>query len=120
MTVVKTYIAEDGKKFDDEWECVEYERELKSNQFKDVAFLFDDEGHQLPLTDAGFEDCMFIVCKTDEAAAYMYNEFCTGYFLPWGCADEAKAGMWISINDNWRELEEFLPLAKVAIKISES
>ena len=78
MRVIKTYIADDGKRFDSEYECMEYEEKLRSNKFADSAFLFDQDGKKLPLTGDGFEQAYFIICKTEEAADYLYEESLAG------------------------------------------
>lgn len=118
MIVKQTYIAEDGKEFEYERECAEYEAQIRAKEFKDTAMLFDSEGNPLPLTSTGFETCYFILCRTDEAARYMEEEF-GNWVNPW-CGRDAspiKAGCWIFYNEYWQDAKDLLKIADIAREI---
>lgn len=117
MRVIKTYVAEDGTTFDNEQECAEYEEELRINTFADTALLFDEEGNKMPLSAMNFERAIYIKAVTDEAAAFMAEEFryCDN---PWWNSDTAKAGCWVFFGDAWRPIEDILEMARIIEQIS--
>lgn len=117
MTTQIIYIAEDGKTFNNEEECYKYELSLKSAQFCNEAFLYDEEGRPLPLTDEGFSDAFFIKCKTDEAAQFMKDAFTGNWVSPWD-SRPAMAGCWI-FRDYiwWQPIDEFLAMYDIAKNI---
>ena len=43
------YISDDGKIFYDEYDCLEYERELRLEKIKNVKF-FDENGHYIDIS----------------------------------------------------------------------
>lgn len=117
-----TYIADDGKVFKDEYECRKYERQLRSNPYKDTALLFDDCGNPLPLTDESVQKASFIYCKDDDAANFMHEEFGRDWLLPWGNYHSvvcASAGCWIydSERDEWISVNEVLKTAEIIQRI---
>lgn len=82
MKEITKYIAEDGKEFDDEYKCKEYEIELGYNSCKDALKLYDKDNNkiELMLEDSyNFDYVCFIVIKSKEA----YNWLCDsmlGYY----------------------------------------
>ena len=63
------YIAEDGKKFDDEFECQDYEWKLKhTTHLKDIH-LFDKDGNELEdiFSDDTYDNADKVIVLTDEA-----------------------------------------------------
>lgn len=123
MEVIKTYVACDGKKFEDEWECQEYEEALEATKYQDTALLFDLGGKPLPLSQEGFQGAFIVKAVTDEAAQYMAEAF-HDYWNPWSrdcrwTPSEAKAGCWIFIdnNDDWVPASEYLKTADILRKI---
>lgn len=116
MTVLKVYVAEDGTKFSDELECIHYEDELRANQFRTTALLFDEDGKPLPLSVGGFESAYYIRAVTDEAAAYMAEEF-KDYDNPWYREGHTNAGAWVFFNDNWTAADTIFKIAEILGKI---
>ena len=122
MRQVTTYYADDGKAFTKRRECEEYEAAIKANKFKDTAFLFNTCGDPLPLTDKGFQEAVFIYCKDDDAAEYMFETFGSGYITPWGNYPKvvcASAGCWMYQDgrDEWVSANEILKDAEIIQKI---
>lgn len=114
MTTI--YIADDGKQFEYEDECLAYEKEIRIKRFSNAIFIFDEEGKQLEFNKSNFEISYYILCKTKEAAAYMYNEFCD-YDLPWGTLEEISAGLWYYDGDEWLPVDGILEKARIIKKI---
>lgn len=117
MTTVTTYIAEDGTKFDSEWECMDYEAEQEAKEYADTAFLFDDKGERLSLHSDSFNEAFFIKATTNEAAQFMAERF-EGWSTPWydrGIAPQA--GMWVFFNEEWTALEEIEHAYKMMQKL---
>lgn len=109
------YYADDGTKFDDEYECEEYEQKIKSNKFKDTALLFDEYGKRLYLTSDGYESAVYIVCKTSEAAEFIYEQMGHSLYTPWDSYRATPcAGCWKWDNDvdKWVSVEELLKEAE--------
>ena len=78
------YVAEDGKIFDDEDECMTYERISKIEfHTKDIKFFTDDlENYSLDLDDPcdPYDSCYFMIFKTQEAAKKYSDVLCSyGY-----------------------------------------
>lgn len=123
MKIVTTYYADDGKAFEKGWECEAYEASLKASKFKDTAFLFDRCGNQLPLTEDGFQDAVFILCKDDDAANYMHETFGPGYITPWGSYSKTvcvSAGCWMfkgASDEDWIPADDVLKDAEIIKKI---
>jgi len=63
------YIADDGARFDDEYECLEYEWKLEHPHLKDVAF-FDKDGNNLDdmMSLDTYGETEKIIVLTQEAA----------------------------------------------------
>jgi hypothetical protein len=51
MEVIQQYKASDGKMFDDEDECLEYEAEIAANRYQDNIACLDDNSKPIPLSD---------------------------------------------------------------------
>lgn len=100
MQVIKTYIADDGTKFDSEESCLNYEQDLRKKAFLDSALLFDKDGEKLPLTEQGFESSFFIICKTTAAAEYLFETFGDIWDSPWLSTRNPQKGVWVFL-DEW-------------------
>jgi hypothetical protein len=66
------YIADDGKEFDDEYDCLHYEWRLNHPNLKDVH-IYDEHGKEFEdiFSEDTYGDCMKITVPTDEAAQDM-------------------------------------------------
>ncbi len=117
MTKKVTFIADDGTVFDDEYDCIRYEEKFRFNEFKDSILFFNEKGNELPVGSDYFDKCYYFICKTDESAAYLYQELMNDYDLPWPIKNYSHAGAWMWYNEKWIEIKEFLKTAKIAEKI---
>ena len=89
------YIAEDGKEFDDEYACRDYEEELwlkQCNPETDILF-FDDEFNRIYVRDMkslqdAFDHCWFVCVKT-EIARDKVNTLCREF----GCEEIPAVGI---------------------------
>lgn len=117
MKEVKYYVAEDGTKFDDEDECLEYESKTAERIFKDTAFLFDEKGRQLPLSGNAFDVAIYIKATTDAAARFMAEKF-GDWTTPWNQMGIIKPGCWAYVNDGWVSIEEIEEIHKILYEIS--
>ncbi len=119
MKTTTRFIADDGKEFEEENECKKHEHKLKNNNFNTTVLLFDKCGRRLPLTKANVAACVFIVCKTNEAARYLFEEFSDCY-LPWVVLGKAARGSWYFDykSDTWIDVKKILKLAEVIKKVT--
>jgi len=66
------YIADDGRQFDNEWDCEEYEAILAHPNLKNVTWVLEDGnvcGSSKCMEDFVYNHCVRITVPTDEAAA---------------------------------------------------
>ena len=107
---ITRYIAEDGKVFDDEYECREYEGSLHINNVS--FFVYSDDGNikkMLPTISDNVSGCEIIVIKTIEGARWV-QESCDD----WGVKSpfdgkEFKTGIFVynEYEDKWDDWEEY-------------
>ena len=87
------YIADDGKEFDDEYACMDYEWKL--SHFLDGIIFYDENGKLLtnPYADETYNKVNTIEVKNEEALKTLheiadYNGFCLYY-------DIDSVGKWV-------------------------
>ena len=68
MEEIRYYLAEDGTKFDDRWDCIAYERQKQLEECKDEFVFLNYHKEKLSLENATTENVCYIVIKTDRAA----------------------------------------------------
>ena len=106
------YIANDGTKFDDQWDCEVYEASIKHNNLFDIE-LYDDNGHPYRIDKLSiFDDWIYykaekVVIPTQKA----YEDFVwlteeTGW-CEW--EDITEFGTWVRhedecLNAEWRKI----------------
>lgn len=117
MRVETTYIADDGTTFKTELECEEYEANLRVNKFKDAVILLDYKGAPLPISEIGFMNAHIVLCKTNEAANYVQDEFGDIDHLWLGI--EPTAGCWCFYGGRWHPADEILKIADFIKKVME-
>lgn len=111
MEEIHYYLADDGKKFDDYWECVEYERRKALETHKDEFQFLNYRKELIPIEEASAENAAYIVIKSDNCAEAISNWFRDG-----GCDDPFDGvyceyvGTWvygeiIDKGDEWFKLE---------------
>ena len=103
------YIADDGKEFDDEFDCINYEWKVNHPHLKDIGF-YDEENNKL--TDI-FSEEVYCITETvvipDEIALKELQEFAdyTGFCC---YKDINKCGEWIFNYD----IETFVKKSKLS------
>lgn len=123
MQEICYYLADDGKRFDDRWECIEYERRKALEAHKDEFQFFDYHKKPIPIEEATTEDVAYIVVKSDKCA-----EAIGDWFDSDGCRDPFEGvfcecvGTWvygdvIDRGDEWLKLE--LEIEKLQTLINE-
>ena len=111
MKEVHYYVADDGKRFDQEWECVEYERKKEFEEYKDEVVFLDYYKKPIPLEEINTDRVEYIIVKTDrvaEAIGKWFNE--DGAIDPFYGTYEGCVGTWvygeiIDKGDVWYKLE---------------
>ena len=104
MEEVTYWRADDGKIFDDEDDCRDYEFSLNAKALEGRVFLLDRYCRPLPLTDYNsYTDAYFIFMVDDSAWSDLYDAWpdFDSYF-PHDLHD-ADAGLWAydDHEDNW-------------------
>ena len=111
MTEIRYWVAEDGTKFDDEWECAQYERKIKLEKYKDDFVFLDHRKDTIPIEEVTTSEVIYIIVKNDRCA-----EAIGEWFISDECADpfdgvyEQCVGTWvygevIDRSDEWIKLE---------------
>ena len=123
MKEICYYVADDGKKFDDRWECIEYERRVNLEKHKDDFVFLNYRKEPIPIEEATTEDVMYIVVKSESC-----TEAIGDWFNSDGCEDPfdgvycERVGTWvygdvIDRGDEWLKLE--LEIEKLQTLINE-
>ena len=111
MKEICYYVADDGKKFDDRWECIEYERRKALEAHKDEFQFFNFRKEPIPVEEATTENVTYIVVKSESC-----TEVIGDWFKNDGCEDPFDGaycecvGTWvygdvIDRGDEWVKLE---------------
>lgn len=111
MKEICYYVADDGKKFDDRWDCIAYERRVNLEKHKDEFQFFNYRKEPIPIEEATTEDVTYIVVKSEECATAVGE-----WFESDGCEDPFEGvycecvGTWvygeaIDRGDEWLKLE---------------
>lgn len=110
------YIADDGKEFETEEECAEYEYCLKmKDAFPTTRFFVTPEGKAAPFNaTAEFCESLWFIEINDLNEAEKLHEWFNncGFDSPWGrgyrACDKVTLGrfFWDSQRDEWRNVEE--------------
>lgn len=107
------YKAFDGNIFDDEDDCLFYERTLNLKSFSKDIICLDKEGNLIPIEDDFDNVCersFFMKIQTDEAASFIRDTY--GYII-----GDSKKGLfyydenlgWADFRSHWKKVsEEFL------------
>lgn len=111
MKEVCYYVAEDGKRFNDRWDCIEYERQKQLEECKDEFVLLDYHKEKISLKDATTEKVCYIIIKTDRAAEVVGEWFSDDSCIdPFDGIYKECVGTWvygeeIDKGDGWYKLE---------------
>lgn len=77
MTEKTTYIAFDGKEFEDYNECERYESKVVQEKYGKDLLVYDDKGELLSLDSDYYlsQNSAYVVCKSEEALNYLNKTF---------------------------------------------
>lgn len=110
MKEVCYYVAEDGKKFEDMYDCINYERQKMLEEVRDEFVFLDGCRKPIAIEDAKARDVEYIIIKTDRAAEIIGQIFdADGCYDPFDGVYEDCVGTWVyGILDKayeWTKLE---------------
>ena len=118
-----SYIADDGTTFEDEDECLEYERALMLKKYEHDIHMWNCEFQPIPITDSqALDKVYYLTCDTAEAVEVMHNWFeYMGYSSPFE-GDESFVAMagrqyYYMDNDKWYEADDLIEKARGMMKI---
>lgn len=123
MKEICYYLADDGKRFDDRWECIEYERRKALEAHKDEFQFLNYRKEPIPIEEATTANVMYIIVKFNSCA-----EAIGDWFDSDGCGNPFEevycecVGTWvygevIDRGDEWLKLE--LEIEKLQTLIAE-
>ena len=110
MKEVCYYVAEDGKRFDDRWDCLAYERRTMLNEWKDDFVFLDCSKKVIPIREASPEKVCYIIIKHQRCAPTVGGWFEEdGYLNPFdGMYDKTVEGTWVRGEDLDKDDEWYL------------
>lgn len=113
MTEIRYWVADDGTKFEYEYDCIQYERKKKLEEFKDDFVLYDSHMDIIPFENADCGNISIMVIKSFAVAEYIRKWFNDeGYCNPFcDCEFGQEIGTWvygdmINEGDEWIKLED--------------
>ena len=118
-----SYIADDGTVFEDEYECLEYERTLILKKCEHDIHMWDNEFQPIPITDSqALDKVYYLTCDTAEAVEAMNDWFeHMGYSSPFegnkSFADMAGRHYYWQDNDEWSEADDLIEKMSGMMKI---
>lgn len=118
-----SYIADDGTAFEDEDECIDYERGLMLKKYEHDIRMWDSEFQPIPITDSrALDKVYYLTCDTAEAVEVMNNWFeYMGYPSPFegdkGFAEMAGRHYYWQDDDEWHEADYFIEKVRGMMKI---
>jgi len=117
------WFADDGTQFTDEYECEEYERNLKYKNIAPTTRFFDCNGREVPFrpTAEYCERLYYIEVSNKEetpALTQWFDEM--GYDSPWDTTNEVM-GRWFfdTYNNKWRNINELYDAYKEVLDVFE-
>lgn len=112
MKEICYYVADDGKRFNNRWECIEYERRVNLEKHKDDFVFLDYRKNVIPIEQATTEEVMYIIVKNAKCAEaigeWFESDSCQNPFDGFYCEVE---GTWVygdvlnEGSDEWLKLE---------------
>ena len=112
MKEIRFWQAEDGTKFDDEYDCIQYERRVILNKYKDDFVFLDYNQEIIPTEDSITDNICYIIIKNKRCALAVGSWFeADGCFDPFdGMYNKTVEGTWvwgemIELGDQWVQLE---------------
>ena len=123
MKEICYYVADDGKRFDDRWKCIEYERRVNLEKHKDDFIFLNYRKEPIPIEEATTEDVVYIIVKSENCTEAIGNWFENdGCIDPFDGVYSECVGTWvygdiIDRGDEWLKLE--LEIEKLQTLIAE-
>lgn len=112
MQEVRYWLANDGTKFDDEYDCIRYERKKKLENYKDDFIFYDEQKNIIFPEEANADQIFIVVIKTPDVAKYVGEWFeDDGCYSPFdGCEIGHEVGTWVygdllEMGGEWVKLE---------------
>jgi hypothetical protein len=124
MIEIRYWVAEDGTRFDDEYDCIQYERKKKLEEYKDDFVFYDEQLNIIFPEEANTEQVCIIVVKTHSVSEYIGEWFeydgCENPFC--GCEFGRQVGTWvygdiINEGNEWIKLEDKIEKLQNLIEI---
>ena len=97
MKEICYYVADDGTRFDDRWDCLAYEKRTKLNEWKDDFVFLNCSKEVIPIEEASVESICYIIIKNQRCAPAVGGWFDEdGYPDPFdGMYDKTVEGTWV-------------------------
>ena len=111
MQEICYYLADDGKKFDNRWDCIEYEERKALEAHKDEFQFYNYDKKPMSIKRAVADDVTYIVVKSDNCAKtideWFINNRCVSPFegVYCECVGTWVYGDVIDRGDEWFKLE---------------
>lgn len=118
-----SYIADDGTAFEDEDECIDYERTLMLKKYEHDIHMWDNEFQPIPITDPkALDKIYYLTCDTAEAVEVMNDWFEYMYYsspFEGGNSFAEMAGCYYywQDNDEWYEANDLIEKMSGMMKI---
>ena len=118
-----SYIADDGTAFEDEDECLEYERGLMLKKYEHDIHMWDNEFQPIPITDSkALDKVYYLTCDTAEAVEVMndwFEHMCYSSPFEGGNSFAEMAGCHYYWQDNgeWYEADDLIEKVSGMMKI---
>ena len=114
MREITIWEADDGTKFDDEYECAKYEFAQQVEKYRKCFGLLGSQYNLLdPAEPGSYEDAYFIYLPNSESAKILRNLYCNDSVISVNVPDflndwNVDAGLWVydDNDDNWYHLGE--------------
>lgn len=117
MTEVTYYVADDGKRFNTEEECLHYEENLAFEKIKNDLVMFDSE--DFVISDMiDFENVRMVVIKTKPALTFFLN-MCYKYGVRQGGIYKCGFYKWDSYHHAWYNVFEELHKLRHATEVAQ-
>ena len=116
MREIIYYEANDGKRFETEWECSNYEFEQEFKPIANKLILWDGNGDIMKITPyTNLDDAWAISCSSIEAAIFLKKwDKKDNVMTPYSDIDvmgecaEVPLGEFIWLNDSWIHINEII------------
>ena len=123
MKEIRYWVAEDGTKFDDEYECETYEKTQNLQGHKKEFVFLDDKKNPIKIDmNTRVSNIEYIIIKSDEGAKAV-GEWLDyeGYLNPFDGVYEDCVGTWVygstpCMTDDWMKLELVIEQLQTLIK----